>query len=75
MSEDFLWFKENYDRLSEKYGHSFVAIKNKRVLGVYNTYGDGVRETAKNETLGTFIVQECSPDHVAYQCSVSSTDF
>ena len=63
MSEDFAWFKEHYADFQKKYGESFIAIKNKKILGVYDSYGNGVRETAKTEELGTFIVQECSPDY------------
>ena len=40
------------------------------VFGVYDSYGNGVRETAKTEELGTFIVQECSPDYNAYQWDI-----
>ena len=75
MSEDFAWFKENYPEFQNKYGHSFIAIKNKRILGVYNTYGEGVRETMKTEELGSFIVQACSPNNIAYQCSIASMNF
>lgn len=75
MSEDFAWFKEHYTEFQDKYGKSFIAIKNKKILGVYDNYGTGVRETAKTEDLGSFIVQECSPDYVAYQCSISSMNF
>lgn len=75
MNEDFAWFKEHYTEFQEKYGKSFIAIKNKKVLGVYESYGVGVKETAKSEPLGTFIVQECSPNYVAYQCSIASMDF
>ena len=75
MSEDFAWFKEHYSEFQKKYGKSFIAIKNKTVLGVYDTYGDGVRETLKTHEIGTFIIQECSPDDKAYQCSIASINF
>ena len=75
MSEDFAWFKEHYADFQKKYGESFIAIKNKKILGVYDSYDNVVRETAKTEELGTFIVQECSPDYKAYQCSIASINF
>lgn len=53
-----LGFKEHYADFQKKYGESFIAIKNKKILGVYDSYGNGVRETAKTEELGTFIVQD-----------------
>lgn len=75
MSEDFAWFKEHYKEFQDKYGDSFIVIKNKKILGIYNSYGTGVKETAKTEQLGTFIVQKCSPDYIAYQCSIASVNF
>ena len=33
LIEDFNWFKENYESFYKKYGHCFVAVKNKQVLG------------------------------------------
>ena len=59
QDNDFKWFLDNYEDLYNKYGNTFLAIKNGNVLGTYNTYADGVRETAKKEELGTFIVQRC----------------
>lgn len=59
QDNDFKWFLDNYEDLYSKYGNTFLAIKNGKVLGTYNTYADGVRETAKKEELGTFIVQRC----------------
>lgn len=70
MSEDFAWFKERYTDFQKKYGESFIAIKNKKILGVYDSYGNGVRETVKTEELGTFIVQECSPGYNVYQWNI-----
>ena len=57
MSEDFAWFKEHYTEFQDKYGKSFIAIKNKTVLGVYDTYGKGVRETSKTEELGQYAIR------------------
>lgn len=75
MKEDFKWFEENYQDLQLQYGDSFLAIKNKKVIGVYNSYGEGVRETEKTETLGTFIIQECSRDNIAYMACIASMNF
>ena len=75
MHEDFLWFEKNYPLFQREYGDAFLAIKNKRVIGVYQTYGEGVRETQKTEELGTFIVQECSRTKLAYMCYIASMNF
>lgn len=72
---DFNWFVENHEKLFAEYGSSFIAIKNKTVLGVYDTYGNAVRETSQTEELGTFIVQRCGADESAYTCYISSMNF
>jgi len=37
MKEDYNWFLDKYGELFEKYGESYIAIKQRRVLGVYKT--------------------------------------
>jgi len=75
QDKDFEWFLENYNDLYEKYGRSFLAIKNKNVLGVYDSFADAVDSTAKTEKLGTFIVQECTGDESAYTVQIASMHF
>lgn len=75
MSEDFAWFKEHYIEFQNTYGNSFLAIKNKQVIGTYPTYAEGVRNTLKTEEIGTFIIQECNSECEAYQCYIASMNF
>ena len=75
QSADFEWFKANIDALYDKYGASFLAIKDKRVLGAYKSYGEGVRSTMKKEQLGTFIVQRCGKGEESYTNYIASTNF
>ena len=72
QSEDFKWFIKNYKMLFNRYGVSYLAIKNKRVLGCYSSYSDGVHETLRTEEIGTFIVQECNGDESAYTINIAS---
>ena len=66
MNQDFNWFIENYESLYKKYGNCYLAIKDKAVLGKYNTFADGVHMTEKTEEIGTFIVQQCNGDVSGY---------
>lgn len=75
MLEDYNWFVEQYDRLRDVYGDSFLAIKNKKVLNAYSSYGEAVRETQKSEPLGTFIVQECLKNGDMVCCCIASMNF
>ena len=75
QESDFMWFKEHYTDLFKKFGEKYIAIKNKSVLGVYNTYAEGIRSTLKTEQAGTFIVQKCGEDDSAYTGYIASMNF
>lgn len=70
MRSDFNWFLNNYDELFKKYGHKFLVIKDKCVIGVYDDFRQAVDGT--DETPGTFIIQECNGDSSAYTNSIAS---
>lgn len=70
--DDFKWFIDNYNELYQQYGHSYLAIKNKTVLGSYKTVVDAVNETSESEEPGTFIVQECNGKESGYTNYISS---
>ena len=67
---DFNWFLNNYADLYSQYGHKFLVIKNKTILGAYDSIRDALDNT--NEELGTFIVQECTGDPSAYTNFIAS---
>lgn len=75
MLEDYYWFESVYGILRIIYGDSFLAIKDKKVLGAYSSYGEAVRETQKTEHLGTFIVQECLRSEEPAICRIASMNF
>ena len=75
MIDDFNWFVENYDQLYEKYGHKFLAIKNKTVIGVYDDIKSALECTLTTEEHGSFIIQECDGTEDAYTNSIVSWCF
>jgi hypothetical protein len=66
MTSDFDYFKENMISFFKEYGERFIAIKDKTVLGVYDTFDEALTETLKTEELGTFIVQQCTDNDVNF---------
>jgi len=56
---DFNYFLENMGSLYQKYGHKFIVVKNKNVLGAYNDFMNAYESTIKTEEMGTFLIQEC----------------
>lgn len=75
LENEYQWFLENYNDLFKQYGIAFLAIKNKSVLGVYQSYAEGVKKTLQSEEPGTFIVQKCNGEESAYTNYISSMCF
>lgn len=70
-NEDFEWFVEHYDELYEKYGVSYIAIRDKIILGVYKTIQDGLNDLLKNFQMGEFILQFCNGDESGYTAIIN----
>ena len=60
--KDYDYFISNLPDLYAEYGHCFLAIKNQRIIGVFDDFKTAYEETIRNEKLGTFIIQECVDD-------------
>ena len=72
---DYKWFLDNYLELYKKYGDTFLVIKNKTVIGSYNSYAEAVKAMEGREDIGTFIVQKCNGCESAYTNYISSICF
>ena len=69
---DFQFFLDNYNELYQKYGHKFIAIQNKEILGVFDSDLDAIQSLSNAHPIGTYIVQECNGDDSGYTNHVSS---
>ena len=69
---DYKWFLDNYRQLFEKYGVSYLAIKNQNVLGAYLSYPEALHETEKKEPIGSFIIQYCNGNETGYTNNIAS---
>ncbi len=70
--EDFHYFISHYQELFDEYGHKFFAIKNSKILGVFDTELEALTEVSKTYPVGTFIVQECNGNESGYTNYISS---
>jgi len=66
LEKEFKYYIENQNKLVKRYNNKYVVIKNKKVIGVYDSEVKAVQETSKNEPLGTFLVQKCTPGKESY---------
>lgn len=60
LESEFDYYLAHQVELVEKFDGKFVVIKNKKVLGAFETLGDAYFETTKTELPGTFLIQEVS---------------
>jgi fibrillarin-like rRNA methylase len=59
QDQDFEYFIQNIEAFYKQYGHKFLAIKDRNILGAYDSFNTALEETLKQEQIGTFIIQEC----------------
>lgn len=64
MDQDYDFFLDNIAELYLEFGPKYLAIKEKKVLGAYNSIDEAVQETIKTEKFGTFIIQKCAPSAI-----------
>lgn len=70
---DFYFFINHYAELYKQYGYSFIAVKDKKVVGVFSSILSAFEEVSKKYEPGTFIIQECSADRSSYEKGVQIT--
>ena len=67
LEKNFEFYLANLDDLAKEYDGKYIAIKDCKVLGAYETMVDAVEQTERQgHELGTFIVQKASTDPSAY---------
>jgi hypothetical protein len=66
LEKEFQFYLDHQDELVEKYNGNFIAIKNGKVIGVFDSQLDAVEELSKEHELGTFLIQRCEPGEEAY---------
>ena len=68
--KDFDFFIENYQNLYKEYGHKFLAIKDKKVLGAYDSVTETISDLTPTYEVGSYIIQECTGDESAYRTTI-----
>lgn len=69
---DYRWFVGEMPSLYREYGDSYLAIKDKVVIGAYPSFGEAVDGAARELGDDPFIVQRCGVDESAYTANVAS---
>lgn len=66
LKEEFEYYLGHQNELLKKYAGKFLVIKNKSIIGVYDSEIDAYTEAVKKEEAGTFLIQECQPGNESY---------
>ncbi|MFV2073636.1 MAG: hypothetical protein ACC742_13410, partial [Thermoanaerobaculales bacterium] len=72
LKREFHYYLEHQDELVEKYNGKVIAIKNREVIGVFNSLLEALTETCKDHEIGTFLIQKCSPGDDDYSMTFHS---
>ena len=66
LQEEFEYYLENQEELVKKFLNKFLVIKDKTVVGAYDTKGEAYNDATKKFDLGTFIIQHCLPGTLSH---------
>ena len=66
LEKEFKYYLEHQDEFVKKYNGKFIVIKNREVLGVFDSELEAIEKTAETHELGTFLVQKCEPGSESY---------
>ncbi len=72
LLDEFEWYLANQDALVERYDGKVIAIKDCKVIGVFDSELAAVTETGKSHEPGTFMVQRVSEGDEAYTVTILS---
>lgn len=67
---DFDFFTQHYQEFFTEYGHKFLAIKNKEILGAYDSVMDAITNLQNKYEVGSYIIQECTGNESAYRTTI-----
>lgn len=72
LEREFKYYLEHQNELVKKYNGKFIVIKNREVIGAFDSELEAIEKTAEKHELGTFLVQKCEPGSQAYTATYHS---
>lgn len=57
LTQEFDYYKTHQDELVKKYSGKFIVIKDKVVIGVYDSEEEAITTSLEQNELGSFLVQ------------------
>lgn len=56
------YYISEYEKIYSQYSDKFVVIKDKEILGAYDSFEEAYKKTVKTEEIGTFLIQHCTKE-------------
>ena len=72
LEKEFKYYIDNQEDLVKRYSGKFLVIKNRKVIGEYNSTGEAYDNAIKTEALGTFLIQHCFAGKESYSRTFQS---
>lgn len=66
LEKEFQYYLDHQDELVKKYLGKYLIIKNKEVVGVYDSKIEAYHEGNNKFESGTFLIQRCSEGNADY---------
>lgn len=66
LETEFKYYLEHQDELVKRYNGKFIVIKDRKVIGVFDSELEAITKTTETHELGTFLVQKCEPGSESY---------
>ena len=66
LKQEFEYYLANQEEFVKQYKGKFLVIKDKKIVGVYNSEIEAYTDSVQKYELGTFLIQECQPGSENY---------
>jgi hypothetical protein len=66
LEQEFEYYLENQKELVEKYSGKYLLIKDKQVVGAYESEMEAYQDAISKYEAGSFLIQPCLPGEESY---------
>ncbi len=66
LEKEYKYFLDNQTKFIKEYQNKFIVIMKEKIIGVYDSQDEALKESLSNHQAGTFLIQFVSPDKDDY---------
>ena len=72
LEKEFQYYLDHQNELVKKYDGRYLVIKDKNVVGDYDSYEEALFTSQEQYEMGTFLIQKCSEGNKDYTATFHS---